>query len=193
MNEVKAVIVAAMASLLHPSAVLAEAIDGWCFAPDPCMGIIEIRNGRFNTCEESCTLEQQQSHSGGQAAMHKLSCVGDGSPSYSGQAVFLPLENDRAYFLDDLGVHVLQRCEKQNASSNLSNHPSDLGILPEEMQRHYHLVRGICRSAVFDLPGPVSDQACLLLNALGATLSEAGYVFDPGEQEWVRMTNAPAK
>lgn len=167
---------------------MAQAIDGMCFEPDPCMGMIEIRDSRFATCEQSCRLQRTQSLANDAATLQELSCVGDGMSEYHGQSVFLPLEDDRAYFLDDFGIHVLQRCDAVDATSSWPKAPADLGVQPDQLQRLYADLRGMCRGTVFDLYGAVSDNACVLLNTMGETLTEAGYVFDHGEQEWVLST-----
>ena len=188
MNVLKHIGLTIATALLSNTFATAQTIDGMCFEPAPCMGMIEIRNGRFDTCEQSCRLQPTQSLSNGAATLQELSCVGDGMPEYHGQSVFLSLEDDRAYFLDDLGIHVLQRCDAVDATSSWPTAPADLGVQPDQLQRLYLGVRGMCRGTVFDLHGAVSDHACELLNTMGETLTEAGYVFDHDEQEWVFST-----
>lgn len=183
--------IAFAAALFSGSFAMAQTIDGMCFVPDPCTGMIEIRDNRFDTCEQSCRLQPTQTLANGAATLQELTCVGDGMPQYQGQAVFLPLEDDSAYFLDDLGVHVLHRCDVVTAASSWSNAPDNLGFQIDELQGLYLDARGMCRGTVFDLHGAVSDHACELVNTLSETLTEAGYVFDRGEQEWVLSTSAP--
>ncbi len=89
-----------------------QTVNGWCFAPDPCAGIIEIRDGRFDTCEESCTLEPRETLAGGGATMHRLHCRRDGAPDVQAQALMIPYSgnNDYRFFVTDHQTQVLHRC-----------------------------------------------------------------------------------
>lgn len=167
------------------SSLEAQTVDGWCFEPDPCMGVIEIENGRFQTCEQSCQLEPRYHLTGDNAQLNILSCASDGAPQYTGQAVFVEVDDAIAFLIDDLGTHPLQYCAKHNSAAHQGIHISNVDISMEHRMDLYAIARGVCRGLHPELDSLLGDHACEFREAQANALLEAGYTFDRSEQIWV--------
>ena len=86
---------------------------GWCFASDACVGPSRITRQGFETCEETCSMNNPVSVRGLNATLYDVVCRGDWG-GYEHRMLFMKYAdgdgNQRALAVGPNGSEELERC-----------------------------------------------------------------------------------